>query len=63
MLAHGGPLILLIGIGFVSGFLFLGGVVVACCRKREVAAWLFFSSIVFFVVSIVWLMMYGQYHF
>ena len=54
MLAHGGPLLYLMGVGAVGVTLFSWGVMTICLGKRHLGAWLIVISIVFTILSFVW---------
>jgi hypothetical protein len=60
MLAHGGPLLILMGVATVAGPLFIAGVGAICARKRKLGAWLIFASIAFTILSFVWLVTLGR---
>jgi hypothetical protein len=63
MLAHGGPLLFMMGVAGVCGSMFIGGICAVVSRHRQMGAWLILSSVLLFVFAIVWHKTIGSKYF
>jgi hypothetical protein len=54
ILAHGGPLLYLMGVATVGASIAVGGIAAICCRKRHLGVWLILISIALTIAAFVW---------